>query len=35
MKVKYEIIRLDVTVQHDDRRIDTYRLISVSIVYRK
>jgi len=32
MKVKCEIILLDVSVQHDDR-IDTYWLITVSILY--
>jgi len=33
MKVKREIILPDTSVQHDDR-IDTYRLTSVSILYR-
>jgi len=33
MMVKCEIILSDVSEQHDDR-IDTYRLIFVSIVYR-
>jgi len=33
MKVKCDIILPDVSVQHDDL-IDTYRLISVSIVFR-
>ena len=34
MKAKFEIILLNVSVQHDDR-IDTYQLTSVLIVYQK